>query len=180
MRASSTLAAAAALVITACHAGPTERQPPSPRPTFKRSSACSPRASRSTSRGHRCRAPTVRDRPSPASSAISDELGSYAIVAPPATYTVTLYFLDHTLEEPAVVVSTGHTMYLSDTMQSEPELAPATADRSIPVPGRTFSAALGATAGSQDDGVGVTISSHCGLENTYVIDDDPEVNLPAR
>ncbi len=42
----------------------------------------------------------------------------------------------------------------------------------IPVPGRTFDAALGAAAGSQGDSIGVSFSGGTSLENTYVIDND--------
>ena len=43
--------------------------------------------------------------------------------------------------------------------------------RNIPV-GRTFGTVLGAAAGSQDDGIGITISGGTSLENTYVVDEN--------
>ena len=42
--------------------------------------------------------------------------------------------------------------------------------KNIPVPGRTFEAALGAAAGSQNDGVGVSFSGSSSLENQYYVD----------
>ena len=42
--------------------------------------------------------------------------------------------------------------------------------RNIPVPGRSFEAALGAAAGSQSDGIGTTFSGSTTLENQYYID----------
>ena len=42
--------------------------------------------------------------------------------------------------------------------------------RNIPVPGRTFTAALGAVAGSQGDTVGTTFSGSSSLENQYYVD----------
>ncbi len=42
--------------------------------------------------------------------------------------------------------------------------------RNIPVPGRTFEAALGAAAGSQNDGGGVRFSGSTALENRYYVD----------
>jgi hypothetical protein len=42
--------------------------------------------------------------------------------------------------------------------------------RNIPIPGRTFEAALGAAAGEQIDSYGVSFSSHCSLENTYIVE----------
>ncbi len=40
----------------------------------------------------------------------------------------------------------------------------------LPIPGRTFEAALGAAAGAQNDGVGVSFSGSSSLENQYVVD----------
>ncbi len=42
--------------------------------------------------------------------------------------------------------------------------------RNIPVPGRTFEAALGAAAGSQNDGIGTSFSGSTSLENQYYVD----------
>src|SRR6185312_14735289 len=42
--------------------------------------------------------------------------------------------------------------------------------KNIPVPGRTFDATLGAAAGSQNDGVGVSFSGSSSLENQYYVD----------
>ena len=47
--------------------------------------------------------------------------------------------------------------------------------RYLPVPGRTFEAVLGAAAGEPGNPIGdpepFSLSSHCGLENTYVIEE---------
>lgn len=42
--------------------------------------------------------------------------------------------------------------------------------KNIPVPGRTFEAVLGAAAGSQSDGIGVSFSGSTSLENQYYVD----------
>jgi hypothetical protein len=42
--------------------------------------------------------------------------------------------------------------------------------KNIPVPGRTFEAALGSAAGSQNDGMGTSFSGGTSLENQYVVD----------
>src|SRR4029077_8649827 len=42
--------------------------------------------------------------------------------------------------------------------------------KNIPVPGRTFEAALGAAAGSQNDGLGTSFSGSSSLENQYYVD----------
>lgn len=42
--------------------------------------------------------------------------------------------------------------------------------RNIPVPGRTFESVLGSAAGSQSDGIGVSISGSSSLENHYYVD----------
>ena len=45
--------------------------------------------------------------------------------------------------------------------------------KNIPVPGRTFESALGASAGSQSDGVGVSFSGASSLESGYFVDGVP-------
>jgi hypothetical protein len=42
--------------------------------------------------------------------------------------------------------------------------------KNIPVPGRTFESALGAAAGSQGDGIGISFSGSSSLENQYYVD----------
>ncbi len=42
--------------------------------------------------------------------------------------------------------------------------------KNVPVPGRTFESALGAAAGSQGDGIGVSFSGSTSLENQYYVD----------
>jgi hypothetical protein len=101
--------------------------------------------------------------------AITDENGGYELTALPATYTVTLYWVDNTLEETDVVVSAGHAIYLADTMPTLREPPPTIDGQTIQIPSRTFEAVLGAAAGSQEDGPGVTFSGECLTENSYVI-----------
>lgn len=109
-------------------------------------------------------------------AAITDENGDYFLELVPATYTATFYYFDQTREETDLVLAPGRAIRLTDTISNgpvelpPPEPAPDSDYISIPVPGRTFEAALGAAAGSQDDGEGISFSSHCGIENVYVVD----------
>jgi hypothetical protein len=107
-------------------------------------------------------------------AAITDENGDYFLELVPATYTATFYYFDQTREETDLVLEPGKAIRLTDTISSGPvDLPPPQPDSdyiAIPVPARTFEAALGAAAGSQDDGEGISFSSHCGLENVYVVD----------
>jgi hypothetical protein len=113
-------------------------------------------------------------------AAITDENGSYVLELPPATYTATFYYLDHTIEETDLILAPGKALRLANTISTTTEMPvppppeaspPSDSDYvNIPVPGRTFEAALGAAAGSQEDSDGVSFSSHCGLENVYVVD----------
>jgi hypothetical protein len=109
-------------------------------------------------------------------AAISDESGNYALDLLPATYTATFYYADRTIQETDLVLVRGKQLRLAATMPPSPEVPPVPPPpdsdyESIPVPGRTFDAVLGAAAGSQEDSEGVSFSSHCGIENVYVVDD---------
>jgi hypothetical protein len=115
-------------------------------------------------------------------AAITDENGNYFLELQPAIYTATFYYLDQTREEADLVLAPGKAIRLADTISSGPETLPPVGPPplpesdyvNIPVPGRTFEAVLGVAAGSQEDGEGVSFSSHCGLENVYIVDSDDE------
>jgi hypothetical protein len=134
---------------------------------------------------------------SPASAsqtAITDEKGAYRITdLAPGEYLVTFYYLDATIERAGVPVGVQKTTPVyqkisGDAVKGEvvkiegrtPAIDPTstaqgiTIDKNylknIPVPGRTFEAALGAAAGSQGDIVGVAFSGSTSLENQYYVD----------
>ena len=123
-------------------------------------------------------------------TAITDEHGFYKITNLPAGYVLaTFYYADWTVERDNVVVSSlDPTPVYQRIDQSVPPPRPVIDDyivtipstvtfegivideeytKHIPVPGRTFEAALGEAVG---DDVGVSFSSRCGIENTYVIE----------
>lgn len=102
-------------------------------------------------------------------AAITDEQGRYKISNLPVGYvTATFYYADLMLERTNVVVSSLDPTLLDQRLATA-RVVPLERDLivDIPGPGRTFEAALGAAG---DDGIGTTISSHCGVENTYVIE----------
>jgi len=127
-------------------------------------------------------------------TAISDENGFYKISElPPGTYLVTYYYNQTTLERTGVNVGVNKTTAVFQTIQevatggevvkitdTAPTIDPTSTTqgitidknylRNIPVPGRTFESALGAAAGSQNDGVGVSFSGSSSLENQYFVD----------
>src|SRR4051812_6612318 len=104
---------------------------------------------------------------------ITDENGTYFLELPPAVYTATFYYLTQTKEETDLVLAPGKVIRLADTISTGPEILsppgppplPGSDYVTIPVPGRTFEAVLGAAAGSQEDSI--SFSSDCGLENVY-------------
>jgi outer membrane receptor protein involved in Fe transport len=127
-------------------------------------------------------------------TAISDENGFYKIAdLPPGNYLVTFYFAKLTIERSGVVVginkttpvfqrlrltqAAGEIVKITDTA---PAIDPTSTTqgitldtdylRNVPNPGRTFESALGAAAGSQGDGVGVSFSGSSSLENQYIVD----------
>ena len=129
-----------------------------------------------------------------AQTAISDEHGDYEITGlPTGSYLVTFYYSDLTVERDGVMVSSFDptpvfqkldtaAMYqgpITVTMDSTSQGI--TIDKNyvvnLPVPGRTFESALGAAAGSQVDGLGVSFSGTTSLDNTYVVDDIDTTNL---
>ncbi|NVB79004.1 MAG: TonB-dependent receptor [Kofleriaceae bacterium] len=127
-------------------------------------------------------------------TAITDENGSYQVgQLPPGDYLVTFYYADITVERSGIHVGIekttpvyqklnmaaagGETIKIQDTA---PTIDPTSTTqgitidknymKNIPVPGRTFESALGAAAGSQNDGAGVSFSGSSSLENQYYVD----------
>ncbi len=127
-------------------------------------------------------------------TAITDENGTYQVGAlPPGDYLVTFYYADITVERSGIHVGVdktvpvfqklntsaagGETIKIQDTA---PTIDPTSTTqgitidknyiKNIPVPGRTFEDTLGAAAGSQGDGVGVSFSGSSSLENQYFVD----------
>lgn len=127
-------------------------------------------------------------------TAITDENGYYQIgQLPPGDYLVTFYYADITVERSGIRVGVdkttpvyqklnmdaagGETIRIEDTA---PTIDPTSTTqgitidknyiKNIPVPGRTFESALGAAAGSQNDGAGVSFSGSSSLENQYYVD----------
>jgi hypothetical protein len=127
-------------------------------------------------------------------TAITDENGSYQVAQlPPGDYLVTFYYADITVERSGIRIGIGkitpvyqklnmaaaggETIKIQDTA---PTIDPTSTTqgitidknyiKNIPVPGRTFESALGAAAGSQNDGTGVSFSGSSSLENQYFVD----------
>jgi len=127
-------------------------------------------------------------------SAITDDKGSYKINdLAPGEYLVTFYYLDAAVEHPNVPVGVQKVTPLYQKINTSsgkgevvqvhgttPTIDPTstaqgiTIDKNylenIPVPGRTFEAALGAAAGSSGDILGVAFSGSTSLENQYYFD----------
>ena len=126
-------------------------------------------------------------------SAITEADGTYKITnLPPGSYVVTFYYAEVTVKRTDISVTINKTtpVYVKlDTSKAGGEVieikgAPnidttsttqgVTLDRNytknIPVPGRTFESALGAAAGTANDGLGVSFSGSSSLENQYVVD----------
>ena len=127
-------------------------------------------------------------------TAITDENGFYKITElPPGDYLVTFYYADITLERSGIYVGADKTVSVAQKLNQEkaggetihvkataPTIDPTSTTqgitidknymKNIPVPGRTFESTLGAAAGSQGDGVGVSFSGSSSLENQYYVD----------
>ena len=127
-------------------------------------------------------------------TAITDENGHYEITSlPPGNYLVTFYYADITVRHPDINVgiskvtpvfqklnssdAKGEIVEVHDTVPNIDTTSTnqgITIDqnylKNIPVPGRTFEAALGAAAGSQGDILGVSFSGSSSLENQYYVD----------
>jgi hypothetical protein len=117
--------------------------------------------------------------------AITDENGYYQLPKlATGTYAVMFYYNTTTLDYELDVDGKSPVIAepVIDTHAPPPEPITVTIDdselanddyKSIPVPRHIFANALGAAAGSQGDPYGdegMSISSHCGVENTYVIE----------
>jgi hypothetical protein len=126
-------------------------------------------------------------------TAITDDKGVYKIGdLAPGQYTVTFYYLDATVERTVpvgvqkvtpvyqkidtkamkgeVVRIEGKTPAIDPTSTAQGITIDKNYLKNIPVPGRTFAAALGAAAGSQGDIAGVAFSGSTSLENQYYVD----------
>ena len=127
-------------------------------------------------------------------TAITDENGFYKITElPPGDYLVTFYYADITLERSGIYVGADKTVSVAQKLDQEkaggetikikataPTIDPTSTTqgitidknymKNIPVPGRTFESTLGAAAGSQGDGVGISFSGSSSLENQYYVD----------
>ncbi|MCX5746650.1 MAG: TonB-dependent receptor [Proteobacteria bacterium] len=127
-------------------------------------------------------------------TAITDEKGQYKINnLPPGDYLVTFYYADITLERGGIRVGIEKVTPVYQKLNQEsakgevvkivdsaPTIDPTSTSqgitidknymRNIPVPGRTFEATLGAAAGSQGDGLGISFSGSSSLENQYFVD----------
>ena len=127
-------------------------------------------------------------------TAITDEKGFYKVTAlPPGDYLVTFYYADITLERSGIYIGVNKTVSVSQKLDqgkaggetihvkaTAPTIDPTSTTqgitidknymKNIPVPGRTFESTLGAAAGSQSDGVGVSFSGSSSLENQYYVD----------
>lgn len=106
--------------------------------------------------------------------AITDETGYFKIPDLPTGYVlVTYYYADHTLERDNVLVSSLDPTPAFQRMDlSYPDRLIVIDDdiRKLPVPGRTFEAALDEASGSQGDELEISFSSGSSIENTYVIE----------
>ena len=127
-------------------------------------------------------------------TAITDEHGYYEIMGlEPASYVVTLYYVDSTVEHRDIVVSSSKVTPLFAKIDSSAQPQQITINthegitidtnyvKDIPVSGRVFESALsadpcaivdneGVTLDGVSDGEGITFSGGTTLENTYVIE----------
>ncbi len=126
-----------------------------------------------------------------AETALTDDHGHYQFVGLPAgNYLITFYYLDFAVEHANIVIGAGKTALVSESIDTAktggeivkiqskaPIIDPTSTSQgitldknylqNIPVPGRTFDAALGAAAGSQGDGV--SFSGATSLQNQYIV-----------
>jgi len=127
-------------------------------------------------------------------TAITDEGGQYKISdLPPGEYLITFYYADIKLERSGIVVGVNKVTPVFQKLNqdaaggevvkivdSAPVIDPTSTTqgitidknyiKNIPVPGRSFESTLGAAAGSQGDGLGVSFSGSSSLENQYYVD----------
>ncbi|HEY1555304.1 MAG TPA: carboxypeptidase regulatory-like domain-containing protein [Kofleriaceae bacterium] len=126
--------------------------------------------------------------------ALTDENGVYKIGSlPPGVYQVGFFYGEIHIEQTGVAVRVdkttsafqaidqtakgGETIVISarvpsidPTSTTQGVTKDTTSIKHIPVPGRTFESALGAAAGSQNDGIGASFSGSTSLENNYIVD----------
>ncbi len=127
-------------------------------------------------------------------TAITDEHGAYKITElPPGEYQVTFYYLEITIQRAGISVGVNRVTPVYQKLNqdkaggevvtirdSAPTIDPTSTTqgitidknymKNIPVPGRTFESALGAAAGSANDGAGISFSGSSSLENQYIVD----------
>lgn len=127
-------------------------------------------------------------------TALTDGRGGYKLTnLPPGVYVVKYYYGETTVTRNRILVSVNRVtpVYVKFDSQkvggeeividdAAPTIDPTSTTqgitlnqdytRNIPIPGRTFEAALGAAAGSQGDALGVSFSGSTSLENSYVVD----------
>lgn len=128
-------------------------------------------------------------------SALTDDQGAYKISdLVPGDYDVTFYYDgDRAVKHSGVHVGVGKVVPVFQTIDeagaggevvhitaTTPTIDPTSTTqgitidtnylKNIPVPGRTFAEALGAAAGSQNDGLGTSFSGSSSLENQYIVD----------
>jgi outer membrane receptor protein involved in Fe transport len=125
-------------------------------------------------------------------NASTAEDGSYKISELlPGTYLITFYYDAFTLEHGGVEVGVDQVTHVYQKMKLEgpnvihvdgtppPIRTTSTAHQitmgrpeleSLPIPGATFTAALGSIGGSQNDGIGTAFSGSTSLENRYIVD----------
>jgi hypothetical protein len=120
--------------------------------------------------------------------------GRYKITnLPPGDYTVTFFYGDNKKSQTGVKIGVAKTTSVFESINTEvagevivvESTGGALIDttktdlgitldteylKNIPVPGRTFEDALGAAAGSQGDGLGVSFAGSSSLENQYIVD----------
>src|SRR5690242_11832294 len=127
-------------------------------------------------------------------SALTDDNGFYKVGdLPPGDYSVTFFYADITVTQNGVTVGINkvspvyqqidqsqaggekivvhaHTPTIDPTSTTQGITIDKNYIQNVPIPGRTFDATLGAAAGSQGDGLGVSFSGSSSLENQYYVD----------
>ncbi|MEZ4365901.1 MAG: TonB-dependent receptor [Kofleriaceae bacterium] len=126
-------------------------------------------------------------------SAFTEDNGTYLLTGlPPGDYVISFFYGESQINKSGVNVGVAKTTSVFQTINTEAAAEtinivapPSTIDttkanqgitldteylKNIPVPGRTFEDALGAAAGSQGDGLGVSFSGSSSLENQYIVD----------
>ncbi|MBP6629073.1 MAG: TonB-dependent receptor [Kofleriaceae bacterium] len=127
-------------------------------------------------------------------TAITDENGSYKISnLPPGDYIITFYYADLEIRRSGINIGLNRVTPVYQKLNQNaaggevveiteraPTIDPTSTSqgitldqeytKNIPIPGRTFDAALGAAAGSQGDALGVAFSGSSSLENQYIVD----------